>query len=201
MARLDLGRRFGMAFIAFRSLQQLLTVDEQRAKLTGVRRHLRPDGRLALHPFDPRFDLLADENPPAIRQSGIDSATQPRYAGETLRTGRDYLNQIRCDLWRYAETDLTGYCSKRPLGRCLCAGPTDGRYAIICSNCAGSWSTANTATSTVRRPHMTRNWSSSRCETPASAHHRPVRGRLDRRLRQVGFKCLILDHLECEVRL
>ena len=74
MARLELGRRFGMAFIAFRSFQHLLTVDEQRATLTGVRRHLRPDGRLALHLFDPRFDLLADENPPAIRQSGIDPA-------------------------------------------------------------------------------------------------------------------------------
>jgi SAM-dependent methyltransferase len=106
MARLDLGRRFGMAFIAFRSFQHLLTIDEQRATLTGVRRHLRPDGRMALHLFDPRFDLLADENPPAIRQSGIDPATQRRYAGEILRTGRDYLNQIRCDLWRYTETDL-----------------------------------------------------------------------------------------------
>jgi SAM-dependent methyltransferase len=84
MARLDLGRRFGMAFIAFRSFQHLLTVDEQRATLTGVRRHLRPDGRLALHLFDPRFDLLADENPPGIRQSGIDPATQRRYAETDL---------------------------------------------------------------------------------------------------------------------
>jgi ubiquinone/menaquinone biosynthesis C-methylase UbiE len=108
MARLDLGRRFGMALIAFRSFQHLLTVDEQRATLTGVRRHLRPDGRLALHLFDPRFDLLVDENPPAVRQSGIDPETQRRYAGEILHTGRDYLNQIRRDLWRYAETDLNG---------------------------------------------------------------------------------------------
>jgi SAM-dependent methyltransferase len=108
MARLDLGRRFGMAFIAFRSFQHLLTVDEQRATLTGVRRHLRPDGRLALHLFDPRFDLLADENPPTIRQSGTDLSTQRRYAGEILCTGRDYLNQIRRDVWRYAETDLNG---------------------------------------------------------------------------------------------
>jgi SAM-dependent methyltransferase len=108
MARLELGRRFGMAFIAFRSFQHLLTVDEQRATLTGVRRHLRPDGRLALHLFDPRFDLLADANPPAIRQSGIDPATQRRYAGEILHTGRDYLNQVRRDLWRYAETDVNG---------------------------------------------------------------------------------------------
>ena len=108
MARLDLGRRFGLAFIAFRSFQHLLTVDQQRATLTGVRRHLHPDGRLAVHLFDPRFDLLAYENPPAIRQSGIDLATQHRYVGEILRTRRDYLNQIRRDLWRYAENDLNG---------------------------------------------------------------------------------------------
>jgi SAM-dependent methyltransferase len=76
MAPLDLRRRFGMAFIAFRSFQHLLTVDEQRATLTGVRRHLRPDGRLALHLFDPRFDLLADENPshPAVRHRSRDAA-------------------------------------------------------------------------------------------------------------------------------
>ena len=194
MARLDLGRRFGMAFIAFRSFQHLLTVDEQRATLTGVRRHLRPDGRLALHLFDPRFDLLADENPPTIRQSGIDPATQRRYAGEILRTGRDCLNQIRRDLWRYTETDLNGALLKRRIGRWRCAGPTDGSYAI-CSNCAASWSKRNTAISTVRRPHMARSWSSSRGgrqisenehREPASAHHRPPRGRLDRRLRQVG---------------
>ena len=108
MAQLDLGRHFGTAFIAFRSFQHLLTVDEQRATLTGVHRRLRPDGRLALHLFDPRFDLLAYENPPAIRQSGIDLATQHRYVGEILRTRRDYLNQIRRDLWRYAKTDLNG---------------------------------------------------------------------------------------------
>ena len=108
MAQLDLGRHFGTAFIAFRSFQHLLTVDEQRATLTGVHRRLRPDGRLALHLFDPRFDLLAYENPPAIRQSGIDLATQHRYVGEILRTRRDYLNQIRRDLWRYAENDLNG---------------------------------------------------------------------------------------------
>ena len=41
-------------------------------------------------------------------QSGIDPATQRRYVGEILRTGRDYLNQIRRDLRPYAETDLNG---------------------------------------------------------------------------------------------
>ena len=87
MARLDLGQHFGLAFIAFRSFQHLLTVDQQRATLTGVRRHLHPDGRLAVHLFDPRFDLLADANPPAIRQSGIDPATQRRYAEKSCAPG------------------------------------------------------------------------------------------------------------------
>jgi SAM-dependent methyltransferase len=105
MARLDLGRRFGMAFIAFRSFQHLLTVDEQRATLTGVRRHLRVDGRLALHLFDPRFDLLADENPPAIRQSGIDPATQRRYY---------FLKAVATSALKRAISSLTWLCGFRP---------------------------------------------------------------------------------------
>ena len=64
-----------------------------------------PDGRLALHLFDPRFDLLADENPPAIRQSGIDPATQRRYyilkAGATSAIKR-------------AISSLTWLCGFRP---------------------------------------------------------------------------------------
>ena len=105
MPRLDLGRRFGIAFIAFRAFQHLLTVDEQWATLTGVRRHLRPDGRLALHLFDPRFDLLADENPPAIRQSGIDPATQRRYY---------FLKAVATSAIKRAISSLTWLCGFRP---------------------------------------------------------------------------------------
>ena len=102
MTAIDLGRRFGFAFVAFRSFQHLLTIDLQRRALEGVHRHLAPGGRLALHLFDPRLDLLTDE-PPPIRNAGTDPRTGYRYTGEIERTRCDHLAQIRRDLWRYRE--------------------------------------------------------------------------------------------------
>jgi ubiquinone/menaquinone biosynthesis C-methylase UbiE len=55
MCVLNLGRRFGCVVVAFRSFQHLLTVDLQHAALAAIRRHLAPNGRLALHLFDPRL--------------------------------------------------------------------------------------------------------------------------------------------------
>ncbi|MBV8337008.1 MAG: hypothetical protein JO358_16540 [Alphaproteobacteria bacterium] len=40
--------------------------------------------------------------------SGIHPETGRRYKGEILPTGFDHLNQIRHDLWRYAEIGPTG---------------------------------------------------------------------------------------------
>src|SRR5262249_17840060 len=60
MSELDLGRRFGFAFVPARSFQHLLTIDRQRKSLQAIRRHLEPTGRLALHLFDPRLDLLSE---------------------------------------------------------------------------------------------------------------------------------------------
>lgn len=108
MTALDLGRRFGFVFVPFRSFQALLTVDLQRQSLEAIRRHLRPGGRLALHLFDPRLDWLSD--PEAIRPqlSGTHPETGRRHSGEILRTDFDHLNQIRRDLWRYAEIGPDG---------------------------------------------------------------------------------------------
>jgi hypothetical protein len=53
-----LGRRFGLVFVPFHSFQHLLTNDQQRRSLEAIGRHLEPTGRLALHLFDPPFDLL-----------------------------------------------------------------------------------------------------------------------------------------------
>ena len=58
MSALNLGQRFGFVFVPFRSFQALLTIDLQRKSLEAIRRHLEPSGRLALHLFDPRLDLL-----------------------------------------------------------------------------------------------------------------------------------------------
>jgi SAM-dependent methyltransferase len=103
MSALNLGRRFGFVFVPFRSFQALVTVDLQRKSLEAIRRHMEPNGRLALHLFDPRLELLIGENATTPRLSGAHPQTGSRYMGEVLRTNFDHLNQVRRDLWRYAE--------------------------------------------------------------------------------------------------
>lgn len=103
MTRLDLPGRFGFAFVPFRSFQHLLTIDLQRAALACIARHLEPDGRLALHLFDPRLDLLSGAAKLPAEISGADPATGHRFVGEILRTRFDHLAQIRRDVWRYRE--------------------------------------------------------------------------------------------------
>ncbi|HTI80473.1 MAG TPA: class I SAM-dependent methyltransferase [Acetobacteraceae bacterium] len=103
MSALNLDRRFGCIIIAFRSFQHLLTIELQRQTLAAIHRHLAPDGRLALHLFDPRLDLLVDQTPrqPVLR--GTDPATGHSFTGEMLNARFDYLAQIRRDVWRYRE--------------------------------------------------------------------------------------------------
>ena len=108
MSQLNLGRRFGFIFVPFRSFQHLLTIDLQRKSLEAIRRHLGPNGRLALHLFDPRLDLLINENVASARLSGTDPVTRHQYVGEVLRIRFDHLAQIRGDLWRYTEIGMSG---------------------------------------------------------------------------------------------
>ncbi len=103
MTRLELPGRFGFAFVPFRSFQHLLTTDQQRAALAAIARHLVPDGRLALHLFDPRLDLLGGANTVPAEISGADPVTGHRFVGEIVRTRFDHLAQIRRDVWRYRE--------------------------------------------------------------------------------------------------
>ena len=108
MSALDLGQRFGFVLVPFRSFQALLTIDLQRKSLEAIRRHLEPAGRLALHLFDPRLDWLIDSHIALPGLSGTHPETGRRYLGEILRTNFDHLNQIRRDLWRYAEIGPNG---------------------------------------------------------------------------------------------
>jgi ubiquinone/menaquinone biosynthesis C-methylase UbiE len=108
MSELNLSRRFGFAFVPARSFQHLLTIDRQRRALEGIHRHLEGTGRLVLHLFDPRLDLLTNANVPWPGLSGTDPQTGCRFTGEVLQTSFDHLNQVRRDLWRYTEIAPNG---------------------------------------------------------------------------------------------
>ncbi len=108
MTELSLSRRFGFVFAAFRSFQHLLTIELQKSSLGAIRHHLEDNGRLALHLFDPRLDLLVNENSIAPMLSGTHPVTGRRYTGEVLRTSLDHLAQVRRDLWRYREIGIDG---------------------------------------------------------------------------------------------
>jgi SAM-dependent methyltransferase len=120
MSELDLGRRFSFVFVPARSFQHLLTIDLQRKSLQAIHRHLEPTGRLALHLFDPRLDMLSEPKTAVTALSGIHPESRHRYVGEVLRTRFDHFNQVRHDLWRYTEG---AKCSTKTRARWRCAGP------------------------------------------------------------------------------
>jgi len=108
MTALDLDERFGFAFVPFRSFQHLLSSDAQMKALVAIRKHLTPNGTLALHLFDPRFDLLIDGAAAIPDSFGRNDKTGRRYVASVVRTHYDRMAQIRRDLWRYSEIDESG---------------------------------------------------------------------------------------------
>jgi SAM-dependent methyltransferase len=66
MTRFDLGRKFRLILVPFRSFHHLLTPREQRNCLECVRRHLAPGGRFIVDLFDPRIEFClpgGDQSP------------------------------------------------------------------------------------------------------------------------------------------
>ena len=59
MACFDLGPRFKLITIPYRSFLAMLTPEAQRSCLACAREHLDADGRLILSFFDPRLDIIA----------------------------------------------------------------------------------------------------------------------------------------------
>lgn len=99
MCGLELNRQFGLVFVAFRSFQHLLTAELQRTALAIMRRHLARGGRLVLHLFDPRLDLLIEGAAELPRLQGLDPSTQCSYRGEVVQARFDHVAQVRRDLW------------------------------------------------------------------------------------------------------
>lgn len=60
MASLELADRYPLIIMPFRSFQSMLSVQEQRQALTGVKSHLSPGGSFVLDTFNPDVRQLAD---------------------------------------------------------------------------------------------------------------------------------------------
>jgi SAM-dependent methyltransferase len=70
MRDFDLGRRFGLVIIPYRSFLHLLTDEDQRSCLAAVHRHLLPGGRLALNFFAPPSAATGADRPVISRIYG-----------------------------------------------------------------------------------------------------------------------------------
>jgi ubiquinone/menaquinone biosynthesis C-methylase UbiE len=62
MSRFDLGERFPLIIIPYRSFLHLMTVKEQLAALAAVRRHLEEDGLFAFNVFVPKVSDLVEQD-------------------------------------------------------------------------------------------------------------------------------------------
>jgi len=103
MRNFDLGpRKFELIIVPYRAFQLLLTPEDQLAALAAFRRHLRRNGILALHLFDPdlRF-LLPGASPPIDLGQGTDRDTGRPVEVVVQTDSLDHVNQIRRELWRY----------------------------------------------------------------------------------------------------
>ena len=87
MRGVHLERRFAMILIAFNSMLHLATVDDFRALLASVRRHLTPDGVFIFDIFNPSIEILARD--PNARTE-IRRFEHPEYGEVILEAIADY---------------------------------------------------------------------------------------------------------------
>jgi SAM-dependent methyltransferase len=109
MARFDLERAFGLIVVANRSFQLLTTVEQQRAALACLRRHLDPDGVLVIDVFDPRLEYLV----PGARIENTGRYRHPErgtvVALEATDRQVDPVAQVFTEVWRFREIDDGGH--------------------------------------------------------------------------------------------
>ncbi len=110
MREFEFEERFGLIFIAFRSFQSLLTSDDQHAALRCSHRHLLPDGKLALHLFDPRLDwcVPGEVDPPVPHDAVHPLPSGNRLEIKVVQRTNDPLLQRLTERWRLREVDSGG---------------------------------------------------------------------------------------------
>jgi SAM-dependent methyltransferase len=86
MRDFNLARMFPLVTVPFRPFQHLITVDEQRACLAGIHRHLTSTGRLILDLFNPSLDALAN------RREGEEVGDEAPF---TMADGRQVVRRFK----------------------------------------------------------------------------------------------------------
>lgn len=96
MRAFDLGQTFSLITLPFRPFQHLVTVEDQRACLACIRRHLAPGGRMVLDLFNPFLEMLA--NTPIGQEIGQELAFTMPDGRRVVRchryTAHDRFNQV-----------------------------------------------------------------------------------------------------------
>ena len=111
MTRFAVPERFGLAIAPFRAFMAITDPVGQRRALEAVRQHLRPRGRICLHLFDPRLDLIVPgdapapvPDPPPVRHP--ESGRRVRISVTNRRT--DPLHQTLEETWLFHELGEDG---------------------------------------------------------------------------------------------
>ena len=103
-----LSERFGLAVIAFRTFQMLLTPEDEQSCLAAVRDHLLPGGFLAINLFDPLLHLFAPgverSREVSVRRTSDGRAIRVHVLGREL----DLVGQTFAETWRFEELGPDG---------------------------------------------------------------------------------------------
>jgi len=111
MRDFDLGMTFTLVTIPFRPFQHLLTVGDQLACLSAIRRHLVPGGRLVLDLFNPSLEMLA--NPRLGEEQGDEPEFETPDGRRVVRRQRT----IACDRSEQVNQHELIYYVTHPDGR------------------------------------------------------------------------------------
>jgi SAM-dependent methyltransferase len=110
MRDFNFGRTFALVTIPFRAFHHLLTVEDQMACLTCVRRHVADDGRFIVDLFNPSLEVLVN------KEVGLEFDTDPPFMlpdGRTVQRRariiqRNRLTQVNDNEFIYYITDQSG---------------------------------------------------------------------------------------------
>ena len=118
MEEFDLGRRFGLVTIPYRTFQHLLTPADQHQALECVHRHLEDGGFLALDIFDPLMDI-AGRGFTGQLQKDTDFVDPKTGHAVVVWYSRQYDPEVQLleQELIFEETDKTGEVVSRTYGR------------------------------------------------------------------------------------